>query len=102
MACKLNFLMNAVACRPFTPRLCSGFGRWLLSTVLVAPGRLVQRALRCPSKQCNSSLCCSCAFSACWVGGVSTQYLISVTCISHLVGSLLASHPGGKDYLGHL
>jgi hypothetical protein len=36
--------------------------------VPAAPSRMVWRVLQCPSKQGTSSLCCSCAFSACWVG----------------------------------
>jgi len=43
--------------------------------VPVAPSRMLWSVLRCPSKQGISSLCCSRAFSACWVGEVSTQYL---------------------------
>jgi len=34
------------------------------------------RALRCPSKRGISGICCSRAFSACWVGEVYTQYFI--------------------------
>jgi hypothetical protein len=49
--------------------------------VPVASSRMVWRVLRCPSKRGISSLCCSCAFSACWVGEVSAQYLISIRCL---------------------
>ena len=52
----------------------------------VAFSRMVWRVLRCPSKQGISNLYCSCAFSACWVGIVSTQYFILFKCLSRLFG----------------
>ena len=51
-----------------------------------APCRMVLRVLRCPNKRNTSSLCCFRAFSACWVGEVSTQCLISIKCMSRLFG----------------
>ena len=36
----------------------------------------------CPSKRGISSLCCSHAFSACWIGEVSTQYPIQIVYIA--------------------
>jgi hypothetical protein len=41
IACRLSFLMSAVACRSVTLRLWSGFLVWLLSVVPVAPSRMV-------------------------------------------------------------
>ena len=94
MACKLSFLMTAVEYRLFAPRLCSGLVVRLLYVLPVVSRRMVRRVIRCPSKRGTNSLCCSCAssvcwslyfpcaFSACWIGDVSTQYLISIRCIS--------------------
>ena len=36
IACRLNLLMSAVACRLVAPRLWSGFLVWLLQTLLLA------------------------------------------------------------------
>jgi len=55
--------------------------------VPVAPSRMVWRVLWCPNKRGISNLCCSCAFSACWVGDVPTQHLIS-KCMWHLFGCM--------------
>ena len=52
--------------------------------VPVAPSWMVWRVLQCTSKRGISSLCCSRSFSACWVGEVSMQYLISMKSISCL------------------
>ena len=39
--------MSAVACKPVTPRLWSGFLVWLLYMVPVAPSRMMWRVLWC-------------------------------------------------------
>ena len=53
----------------------------------VAPSRMVWRVMRCPSKRGISSLCCSRACSACWVGEAS-RHLILIWCISRLFGCM--------------
>jgi hypothetical protein len=71
--------MSAVACRPVTPRLWSGFLVVGALNGACCPSRKVCKVLRCPNKRGNSSSCCSpCAFSACCVGEVSTQYLVLI------------------------
>jgi len=65
----------------------------------------VRRVLRCPSKQGISSLLCSCAFSACWVGEVFTQYLILISYqlyITFKCMSLGFKFEGGMDRQGRL
>ena len=53
----------------------------------VASSRMVWRVLRCPNKQGIRRSCCFRALSACWVGGVSTQYF-SIKCKSRLLGCM--------------
>ena len=79
IACRVHVFMSAVACnssRPVISRLWSGFLVWLLLEMMhVAFSWTGWRVFRCPSKRGVSSLCCSCAFSACWIGeGVTRGY----------------------------
>jgi len=48
-----------------------------------------------------SSLCCSRVFSACWIGEVSSQYLILIKCISRSFGSMslnFIARQGGEGF----
>jgi len=63
--------------------------------VPVAPSRMVWRVLRCPSKRGISNMCCSRAFSACWIGEVSTQYLILIKYIYFFLVVLQLQPPAG-------
>jgi hypothetical protein len=76
---RLIFLMtrSAVICRPVSSRLWSGFLVWLLFMILLLlPSGMVWRVCGVRvSEACISSLCCSRAFSACWVGKASTPLI---------------------------
>jgi len=72
--------MDAVACRPFTPRLCSelyGSCKWCLSLLVRLYGGFcgaqVSEALPAPVVLVLSS--------ACWEGKVSTRYFFSIRCL---------------------
>jgi hypothetical protein len=69
----------------WVPYVAAVNGAW----PLLLAGWCEVRVLQCPSKRGMSSLCCPRAFSVCWVGEVSTQYLISIKCVSRCLAVCL-------------
>jgi hypothetical protein len=101
---RLSVCMSAVACRPVTPRLWSGFLVWLLQKVPVAPSRMVWRVLRCRSMRGNSRLpmLFSCLFCLLKRGSVYTCSTV-IGCISRCFGcTFLGFIARGMNWQRHL